>query len=100
MVLTITFPLCASYILSLDAESVMQEKKIRSKGVECLVSILKCMAGFLLGIFFGGGGTKSIVMQISIVMLLFSDQISGRAKVFRGGKLSQEGAPYGRKRSR
>ena len=24
-------------------------------------------------------------MQISIVMLLFSDQISGRAKVFRGG---------------
>ena len=58
----------------------MPEKKIRSKVVECLISILKCMAGFLLGIFQGG----SIVMQISFVMLLFSDQISGRGKSFQG----------------
>ena len=48
--------------------------------------------GFLLGIF--SGGAKSIVMQISFVMLLFSDQISGRGKSFRGGgKLPQGGAP-------
>ena len=30
-------------------------------------------------------GAKSIVMQISYVMLLFSDQISGRGKVSEGG---------------
>ena len=36
---------------------------------------------------FQGGGAKSIVMQISFVMLLFLDQISG------GGKLPQGGAP-------
>ena len=29
-------------------------------------------------------GVKSIVMQISIVMLLFSDQISGRGKSYQG----------------
>ena len=46
--------------------------------------------GFLLGIF--SEGTKSIVMQISIVILLFSDQISGRCDSFQGDKLPQ-GAP-------
>ena len=34
--------------------------------------------------FFQGGG-KSIVMQISFVMLLFLDQVSGRGKSFQGG---------------
>ena len=48
-------------------------------------------SGFLLGIFSRG---KSIVMQISFVMLLFSDQILGRGKSFQGGKLPQGGAPY------
>ena len=47
--------------------------------------------GFLLGIFFRGG--KSIVMQISFVMLLFSDQISGRGRSFQGDKLPQGAAP-------
>ena len=45
--------------------------------------------------FFSGEGAKSIVMQISIVMLiflLFSDQISAGAKVSEGGKLL-EGEP-------
>ena len=32
--------------------------------------------------FFQGGGAKSIVMQISIVIVLFSDQISGRDESF------------------
>ena len=32
-------------------------------------------------------------MQISIVILLFLDQISGRGKSFEGGKLRQGGAP-------
>ena len=32
-------------------------------------------------------------MQISIVMLLFSDQISGRGKSFQGGKLPQGRPP-------
>ena len=44
-------------------------------------------------------GAKSIVMQISFVMLifpLFPDQISG-AKVSEGDKLPQGGAPCGRK---
>ena len=41
--------------------------------------------GFLLRIFSEGGGAKSIVMQISTVMLLFLDQISGRGKSFQGG---------------
>ena len=43
-------------------------------------------------------GAKSTVMQISFVMLLFSDQISGRGKVSRGGKLPQGGAPCPRGR--
>ena len=45
--------------------------------------------GFLLGTFSRG---ESIVMQISIVILLFSDQNSGRGESFRGVKLPQ-GAP-------
>ena len=36
-------------------------------------------------------------MQISFVMLLFSDQISGRGKSFEGGKLPQGGAPLWKK---
>ena len=32
-------------------------------------------------------------MQISIVMLLFSDQISGRGKSFQGGQTASGGAP-------
>ena len=48
-------------------------------------------SGFLLDIF--SGGAKSIVMQISIVILLFSDQISGRGKSFQGSKLPQGGTP-------
>ena len=38
--------------------------------------------GFLLGIFFRG---EFIVIQISFVMLLFADQISGRGKSVQGG---------------
>ena len=48
-------------------------------------------AGFLLGIF--SGGAKSIVMQISIVILLFSDQISGRGKSFQRGENCLRGRP-------
>ena len=39
--------------------------------------------------FFSGG---SIVMQISFVMLLFSNQISGRDKIFQG-ETASGGAP-------
>ena len=39
------------------------------------------LTGFLPGIFSG----ESIVMQISFVMLLFSDQISRGGKSFQGG---------------
>ena len=53
--------------------------------------------GFLPGIF-SRGGAKSIVMQISFVMLLFSDQISQRGKVSEGGATCLRGdAPCGRK---
>ena len=51
--------------------------------------------------FFGEGG--SIVMQISVVILLFSDQISGRGESFRGrgnclrGRPSAPPPPRGRK---
>ena len=45
--------------------------------------------GFLPGIFFRGG--KSIVMQISIIILLCSDQISGRGKSFQGGQTALGG---------
>ena len=48
-------------------------------------------SGFLLGIFFRGA--KSIVMQISIVILLFLDQISGKGKSFQGGKTASGGTP-------
>ena len=54
---------------------------------------LDTKTGFLPGIF--SGGAKYILMQISFVMLiflLFSDEISGEAKVCEGGKLPQ-GAP-------
>ena len=43
------------------------------------------MLAFFWEFFFFGGGAKSIVMQISFVMLLFSDQISGRGKSFQVG---------------
>ena len=39
------------------------------------------------------GGAKSIVMQIYIVILLFSDQISGRGKSFQGGQTASGGRP-------
>ena len=42
---------------------------------------------------FFSGGAKSIVMQISIVILLFSDQISGRGESFQGGQTASGGAP-------
>ena len=51
--------------------------------------------GFLPGIFSRGWG-KSIVVQISFVMLLFSAQISRGAKVSRG-QTASGGAPCGRK---
>ena len=38
-------------------------------------------------------GAKSTVMQISFVMLLFSDQISGRGKSLQGGKTASGGRP-------
>ena len=38
-------------------------------------------------------GAKSIVMQISFVMLLFLDQISGRGKSFQGGQTASGGHP-------
>ena len=47
--------------------------------------------GFLLGFF--SGGAKSIVVQISFVMLLFLDQISGRGKSFQGGANCLRGVP-------
>ena len=47
-------------------------------------------AGSLPGIFSGGGAK-------SFVMLLFSDQISGRGKSLQGGKLPQGAHPCGRK---
>ena len=43
-------------------------------------------AGFLLRII-SGVGAKFIVMQISLVMLLFSDENSGRGKLPQGGAL-------------
>ena len=46
--------------------------------------------------FFRGGG-ESIDKQISIVILLFSDQISGRGKVFKGGGGAPPPPPRGRK---
>ena len=42
-------------------------------------------------------GAKSIVMQISFVMLLFSDQILGRGKSFLGGQTVSGAPPCGRK---
>ena len=44
-------------------------------------------------------GVKSIVMQISFVMLLFSDQISGGAKVSMGANCLRGGAPLWKKAS-
>ena len=38
-------------------------------------------------------GAESIVMQISTVILLFSDQISGMGKSFQGGQTASRGAP-------
>ena len=51
-------------------------------------------SGFLLGIFFRGGGegAKSIAIQISFVMLLFSDQISGKDRSFQGEQTTSGGA--------
>ena len=67
------------------------KKKMASETVTDGCEERRYLAGFLLGIFLRGA--KSIVMQISFVMLLFSDQILGRGKSFEGGKLSQGGRP-------
>ena len=70
--------------------------KIRSIQTCITSSLPRCIfrcnvfTGFLLGIFFRG---ESIVMQISIVILLFSDQISGRGKSFQGEQTASGGAP-------
>ena len=53
---------------------------------ETAAVVVASYSGFLLRISFQGGrGAKSIVMQIPFVMLLFSDQISGRGKNFQRG---------------
>ena len=57
-----------------------------------LTEIQQSDSGFLLGTF-SGGGAKSIVMQISFVTLLFSDQILGRGKSFQGGQTASGGRP-------
>ena len=66
----------------------MQEKKIRSNGVERLISILKCMAGFLLGIFQGGIYCYANFFRYAIV---FGPNFREGQK-FSGGKLPQGGA--------
>ena len=56
------------------------------------IGFINITAGFLLGIFFKGGA-KSVVMQISFFMLLFSNQVSGRGKSFQEGQTASRGAP-------
>ena len=51
---------------------------------------MRLPSGFLLGVF---RGAKSIVMQISFVMILFSDQISGSGKSFRGTNCLRGASP-------
>ena len=69
-------------------------KQILINFPEILVKLVRpCNLAFFLEFFSWGGGAESIVMQISSVMLLFSDQISGRSKNFQGGKLPQGGRP-------
>ena len=50
-------------------------------------------SGFLLGIFFGGGGGKSIVMQISFVMLLFLGPNFREGQKFSGEETVSRGHP-------
>ena len=51
-------------------------------------------SGFLLGIFFRGGG-QNLFLRKFFVMLLFSDQITGKDRSFQGGggQTASEGAP-------
>ena len=77
-----------------EGQQAMSEHSSRAT-----ISSVKSETGFLLGIF--SGGAKSIVMQISIVILLFLDQISGRGESFQGGQTASGGGapcpPCGRK---
>ena len=66
-------------IISVELDKFYHHPVLTSVGMH---NVTLSLAGFLLGIFQGG---KSIVMQISFVMLLFPDQISGRGKSFQGG---------------
>ena len=61
-------------------------------GKESVVRVVTaiCQLAFFWEFFHGG---KSIVMQISIVILLFLDQISGRGKSFQGAAYCLRGAP-------
>ena len=78
-----------------DIASIQKNRGDKSHSV--IVTILK--SWFLPGIFSRGRGAKSIVMKISFVMLLFSDQISGGGKSLQGGQTASGGAlpPCGRK---
>ena len=69
----------------------LTEKDMNFKSTKSTENNIGPNPGFLPGIFFGGG--ESIIMQISFVMLLFSDQISGKGKVSKGGTASGGGRP-------
>ena len=90
--LIVGFILTIQCTLFLHTASAL-EKMVRSYLLAAfsVTGSITLTTGFLLGIF--SGGAESIVMQISFVMLLFSDQISGRGKSFLGGTNCLRGAP-------
>ena len=69
-------------------EYSISNREVASSG---LPSGILTISSWLSSRNFFQGGAKSIVMQISIVMLLFSDQISGRGTSFQGGQTASGG---------
>ena len=81
------------YCLTRDTEDSYTVLQMPSTTDSRILEMAIVGPGFLPGIFFRRGA-KSIVMQISFVMLLFSDQFQGGTKVFGGGGgQSASGAP-------
>ena len=78
------------YKTNLELTHLKKTKNIQNTH-RAILNLSKAKTGFLLGILFGGA--KSIVMQISFVMLLFLDQNSGRGKSFQGGQTASGGTP-------
>ena len=57
------------------------------------VTFKTLFTGFLLGIFFWGGGQNLLLCKFLLLFYCFRTKFQGGAKVFKGGKTASGGRP-------